>query len=288
MDAFRLGKRRLISKQPPRAGHCIFLNGKWTFEIPLRTLLLDSAALPKDVVTLIMSFHGPVAWTPFVFSGRLMEEGPLMTCVALMNFASTLPGNASTETIAGARRIRWQVLKRCHDLASHLHGDEHRIPCFTAAAGYIMAACVFQLSLRERRELLVDSSLLKLRGMCEDGRNVWREMFHAMFCSAAFAAMRSQSKRGHDETVHLYDLLRTVCFRGHLRPFRFWWQHVSVIQSSSWGDAKKANALGWVVKAFYDMEGFAMHNDADPPGASYSDPCPYDFIDMLDEDGNLC
>ena len=262
-ETTHLDKRRLVCKQPAPARHCLSLNGKWSFEIPLKRVMLESFAIPKDLVILIMSFHGPVAWTPFVLTGPFMRAGSIMTIRSVLEFAGTIPGNSLADDIPRACEIKTQVQTSLRNTADHLFQFPLAVPCFTAAAGYILVASVFKLPPDVRRSFLVEDIAMILEETSKEGRAVVREVLHACFCVAFHAAASSGSKHGYDEIAHLYDVLRDVCLRASLRPFHFDWHVVSSIRTKSWPEKAKTEAICYLVGTFYWAEGAWTHQDID-------------------------
>ena len=150
-----------------------------------------------------------------------------------------------------------------------------------------MAASIFKLPLMVRREVLAVDTVAELKYLPNAGRHVWREVLHALFCVAFYAAAKTNSRRGYDEMAHLYDCLRTLCVQGNLRPFRFHWRTVAAIRNKNWPEETKADAVCALLRNFYWKEGAWFHKDADwLVGEPWKEPDVNEFMTLV-EDGVL-
>ena len=265
-------RRRIYGKQPPPPPPSF---GRWTLEIPLIKIVKKQTILPKALMEHIMGFVGGLHWSLVNVPDELMQDGPLLTIVRIMNFVGSFQRPEEIEMDARAVSMK------------HLFKNEHQpeLSGCIEAAGYVLSASLLRLSPQDREELMLESTIEELALMPEGSRNLWRELFHVAFCVTMYTAVKTHSKRGYDEALSLYSLFAKVCSRSSLRPFRFYWGGFTYIREQCWPDDRTANALGSVVQLFWLNENWEMYDGTDWRRRKWNEGDLLFYISLLDEDG---
>ena len=170
-------KRRLMS--------CF--SGHWEKDVPLWHLM-KHIELPKPIPSKILEF----AETSRLF--------PRMS--AHISASRSRIGIAAIECIArGGQQPQQDVFDAVREEYQAWHWSifrkESDIMSYSDAAGAFLASCLSQLSIRDRRKILLCYIRREVLGMSDDAKEVCRSTLHALFCCFLYAAVGTAMRERH-------------------------------------------------------------------------------------------